>query len=100
MIAILEVPWNGVAPDLPPLERGEVVVHPVEGDPVRVRVELAVTDEQRQFGLMCRRELAADAGMLFLFPPPGASRLHRPIPGFLIFPGDGERWLRSCAAPG
>ena len=58
------------APDLPPLERGEVVVHPVEGDPVRVRVELAVTDEQRQFGLRCRRELDADAGMLFLFPPP------------------------------
>ncbi|MBI5500920.1 MAG: DUF192 domain-containing protein [Deltaproteobacteria bacterium] len=58
------------APELPPLGTGEVEVRPVEAAPVRVRVELAVTDAQRQFGLMCRRHLDADAGMLFVFPPP------------------------------
>ncbi len=31
------------------------------------RVELAVTDEERQRGLMFRRELEPDAGMLFVF---------------------------------
>ena len=33
-----------------------------------VRVEVANTDESRQRGLMFRRELAADHGMIFLFP--------------------------------
>jgi hypothetical protein len=33
-----------------------------------VRVELARTRAQRERGLMFRRELAPDAGMLFIFP--------------------------------
>ena len=33
------------------------------------QVELAETPEQRSRGLMFRRSLAPDAGMLFLFPP-------------------------------
>jgi uncharacterized protein len=37
---------------------------------VRLRVELARTDEQRQLGLMHRRSLAADAGMVFLYNGP------------------------------
>ena len=36
-------------------------------DTVPLRVELAVTGEQRAFGLMVRPSLPADAGMLFLF---------------------------------
>ena len=34
----------------------------------RFSVELATTPEQREQGLMFRRKLAADAGMLFLYP--------------------------------
>jgi uncharacterized membrane protein (UPF0127 family) len=44
-----------------------VVLRP-EGRPeVRVRVELARTDEEQARGLMFREHLDADAGMLFLF---------------------------------
>jgi len=44
-----------------------VVLRP-EGRPeVRVRVELARTDEERARGLMYREHLNADAGMLFLW---------------------------------
>jgi len=36
--------------------------------PVAVRVEVARTPEEQRRGLMHRRELAPDAGMLFVFP--------------------------------
>jgi uncharacterized membrane protein (UPF0127 family) len=55
---------------VPPLATGEVVVRTTAGDEVRVQVEFAVTVEQRRVGLMWRERLAADAGMLFVFPPP------------------------------
>jgi uncharacterized membrane protein (UPF0127 family) len=44
-----------------------VVVETAAGDRHAVAVEIARTDEQRQKGLMHRRSLADDAGMLFLF---------------------------------
>ncbi|HKU37001.1 MAG TPA: DUF192 domain-containing protein [Polyangiales bacterium] len=47
-----------------------VELEPVGGSPVRVRVELAQTPEQRQRGLMFRKQLAPDAGMLFIFEHP------------------------------
>jgi uncharacterized protein len=49
-------------------ERGgpRVVVHAAGGD-VAVGVEVADTPSKRSFGLMYRRELADDAGMLFVF---------------------------------
>jgi uncharacterized membrane protein (UPF0127 family) len=47
-----------------------VVLSPPGRDPVTVRVEIARTPAQTQRGLMFRRTLAADAGMLFLFPRP------------------------------
>jgi uncharacterized membrane protein (UPF0127 family) len=50
--------------------RAEVVLHGA-GGPVRVRVEVVDTPVGRQQGLMYRRELAADAGMLFVFPTDG-----------------------------
>ena len=37
-------------------------------DTVTVRVELAITDEQKTLGLMERRHLPQDAGMLFVYP--------------------------------
>lgn len=54
-------------PERPAEEPAVVLVHG-EGEPVRVRVELAVTPAQRQRGLMHRRSLPRDAGMLFVFP--------------------------------
>lgn len=39
-------------------------------NPVAVTVEIARTPRERQVGLMYRKELAADAGMLFVFENP------------------------------
>lgn len=53
-----------------------------------VSVELAVTPGQRQFGLMYREHLAADAGMLFVFPAPDQLKFwmkHTEIPLDMIF---------------
>ncbi|HYC57245.1 MAG TPA: DUF192 domain-containing protein [Candidatus Binatia bacterium] len=44
----------------------QVVVHAGGGD-VAVRVELALTREAQAKGLMWRKEMAEDAGMLFVF---------------------------------
>lgn len=40
-------------------------------DGTRVRLELALTDEEKQLGLMFRDSLAADRGMLFIFEADG-----------------------------
>ncbi len=40
-------------------------------DGTSVHLELAVTDEERQLGLMFRDSLHTDAGMLFVFPTDG-----------------------------
>lgn len=45
-----------------------VVLEPPGHEPAVVRVEVARTPAQTQRGLMYRRELDQDAGMLFLFP--------------------------------
>jgi uncharacterized membrane protein (UPF0127 family) len=51
----------------PTFERGTAVVR-AERWPVLVRVEIAETPAQRQRGLMFRRSLAPNRGMVFLFP--------------------------------
>jgi len=45
-----------------------VVLRPPSADPVRVRVEVVNTPAARDRGLMHRKKLPADAGMLFVFP--------------------------------
>lgn len=50
-------------------ERSEITVATAKG-PVRFDVELATDDRQRAQGLQHRKAMAADAGMLFLFPAP------------------------------
>ena len=51
-------------------EQPVVVLEPLGGAAVHVKVELAQTPEQRQRGLMFRKHLAPDAGMLFIFERP------------------------------
>lgn len=50
-------------------ERSEITIVTGKG-PVRFDVELATDDRQRAQGLQHRKAMAADAGMLFLFPAP------------------------------
>ena len=59
----LFVVLSACAPDSP-----AVLIHPENGTPVTVRVEVADTEETRQLGLMYRNELPASDGMLFVFP--------------------------------
>ena len=54
-------------------QRPSVVIHAASG-PVTVQVEVADTPDARARGLMYRRYLAADAGMLFIFPTPAEQR--------------------------
>jgi len=51
-------------------EQPRVVLLPPGGHPVSVRVEVARTPAERQRGLMFRKSLESDAGMLFLFEHP------------------------------
>jgi uncharacterized membrane protein (UPF0127 family) len=48
----------------------QVILMPPGRNPVAVTVEIARTPRERQVGLMYRKELAADAGMLFVFENP------------------------------
>jgi uncharacterized membrane protein (UPF0127 family) len=47
-----------------------VMLEPVGSDAVRVRVEVVQTPQERQRGLMYRKQLDPDAGMLFVFERP------------------------------
>lgn len=51
------------------LPASELIINAATGEH-RFRIELAATAEQKRVGLMYRRELAQDAGMLFDFTPP------------------------------
>lgn len=63
-------PTPVTATDAPPepAQGPAVVLHPEGHPPVRVRVEVARTPRVRERGLMFRREMADDAGMIFVFP--------------------------------
>ena len=74
-------------------EQASVVIH-TQGAPVTVPVEVAGTPEARTRGLMYRRDLRADAGMLFVFPTEGPQSFwmkNTPLPLDMIFIGADRR---------
>ena len=86
MIAPLSL--GGVIPSsaqikLQSFERDELAIETADGRRHRLEVELAVTGAQRAQGLMYRRSLAEDAGMLFLYG--GAGML--------------SMWMKNTAIP-
>ena len=61
---------------------------------VRVTIEVAATPDARAHGLMYRRDLGADAGMLFVFPSASEQRFrmkNTPLPLDMIFIGADRR---------
>jgi uncharacterized protein len=65
----------------------QVVIHAARGL-VSVQVEIADTPDTRAHGLMYRRDLAADAGMLFIFPAESEQRFwmkNTPLPLDMVF---------------
>jgi uncharacterized membrane protein (UPF0127 family) len=61
---------SATAPGSQPRLEPQVVLMPPGHDPVTVHVEVARTEEQRQKGLMFRKRMEQEAGMLFLFEHP------------------------------
>ena len=69
------------------------IVHTQAGD-VAVAVEIADTPPRRSLGLMYRKELAADRGMLFVFDAPAPVKFwmkNTELPLDMIFIGDDRR---------
>ncbi|MEX0924228.1 MAG: DUF192 domain-containing protein [Rhodovibrionaceae bacterium] len=69
-------------------------IETAEGERHRFDIELAVTAQQRSLGLMFRKDLAADAGMLFIYPRPQVITMwmqNTPLPLDMIFIGQDNR---------
>lgn len=61
-------PAGPAAPVVPVVQGpAEALLDSAEGPPVRVRIEVAIRESDRERGLMHRRHLDSDAGMLFVF---------------------------------
>ena len=72
--------WPALAaPDLShaqaTLPKEDLVIITHDGKPHLFHVEMAVTDDQQQIGLMWRTSLPADQGMLFEWPMPQVSTM-------------------------
>lgn len=66
----------------------QIVIHPHNGQPVRIVVEVANTPEKRSLGLMFRKDLPASHGMLFIFPheePLAFWMKNTPLPLDIVF---------------
>jgi uncharacterized protein len=71
----------------------KVIISTREGREAVFQVEIADTPAKRELGLQYRRELAADRGMIFLFPAPSLLSFwmkNTPLPLDMIFIG-GDR---------
>ena len=69
-------------------ERDVLSIETADGQRHRLEVELALTGEQHAQGLMFRRSLAEDAGMLFLYSGAGMLSMwmkNTPVPLDMIF---------------
>ena len=69
-------------------ERDVLAIETADGKRHRIEVELALTGAQHAQGLMYRRSLAADAGMLFLYNGSGMLSMwmkNTPVPLDMLF---------------
>jgi uncharacterized membrane protein (UPF0127 family) len=72
----------------------KVVISTREGRETVFQVEVADTPAKRELGLQYRKELAADRGMIFLFPAPSVQSFwmkNTPLPLDMIFIGSDRK---------
>ena len=72
----------------------KVIISTREGRETVFQVEVADTPSKRELGLQYRTELAADRGMIFLFPAPSVQTFwmkNTPLPLDMIFIGSDRR---------
>jgi uncharacterized protein len=67
LAAVLAVAGTRAGAQLQKFETSSLTITTAQGDQ-HFAIELALTPAQQEQGLMFRRELAPDAGMLFIFP--------------------------------
>jgi len=67
-LLVLLVAVPALAQQMPPAFKTGAITIATAGGPQHFTVERATNDEQREYGLMYRRKLAADAGMVFVYP--------------------------------
>jgi uncharacterized membrane protein (UPF0127 family) len=72
--ALAEAACARMPKDLPPFTQGYLEINNTSGEVIRFKVEEAIDAEQFRKGLMCRKELADDRGMIFRFPAPMVAR--------------------------
>ena len=75
-------------------DRPSVVIHPQSGKAVRIHVEIARREWERQRGLMYRKRLDAGRGMLFVYPAEGRHTFwmkNTYVPLDMIFIGSNRR---------
>ncbi|MDP2602433.1 MAG: DUF192 domain-containing protein [Deltaproteobacteria bacterium] len=71
-----------------------VIISTREGREAAFQVEVADTPTKRELGLQYRKELAADRGMIFLFPAPSLQSFwmkNTPLPLDMIFIGSDRK---------
>ncbi len=72
----------------------KVIISTREGREAVFQVEVADTPTKRELGLQYRKELAADRGMIFLFPAPSVQSFwmkNTPLPLDMIFIGSDRK---------
>jgi uncharacterized membrane protein (UPF0127 family) len=72
----------------------KVLISTREGRDAVFQVEVADTPAKRELGLQYRKELAADRGMIFLFPAPSVQSFwmkNTPLPLDMIFIGSDRK---------
>jgi uncharacterized membrane protein (UPF0127 family) len=62
--------FSGATPRSPGFAMTMLTIEKANGDRIAYKAELATEPEQQEYGLMYRRELAADRAMLFVYQHP------------------------------
>ena len=70
LVVLLLLAVGSAAAQTVTFSKDTVTVETAAGAKHRFNVELAITPQQMAQGLMYRRQMAADAGMLFVYDPP------------------------------